>query len=91
MDDFGDLRCKLRQRIREKAYRERRDITYEMIQEATGINPSTLSLLANNRTHRYDAHVLARLCFFFGCEIGDLLEYVPPERGESTDAETLAG
>lgn len=79
MDSVGDVRCNLKTLIKEKEIRERTDITYEMIQEETGINPGTLSALANDKTRRYDSHVLARLCWYFNCGIGDLLEYVLPE------------
>ena len=33
----------------------------------------------NNRITRLDTDVLARLCMVLKCEIGDLLEFVPPE------------
>lgn len=34
----------------------------------------------NNRIARLDIDVLARICTVLECEIGDLLEFVPPEQ-----------
>ena len=62
----------------------------ELIEE-TGISKNKLSQRAemqrtqlnhycNNTVTRLDVDVLARLCTVLGCEIGDLLEFVPPEQ-----------
>lgn len=34
----------------------------------------------NNNITRLDTDVLARICTVLECEIGDLLEFVPPEK-----------
>ena len=39
------------------------------------INRRTLAVLAENKMARYDSDVLERLCAFFACQPGDLLEY----------------
>ena len=54
------------------------------VSEETGINRRTLALLADNRMARYDADVLTRLCAYFGCELGELLEYRPSEATAQT-------
>ena len=54
-----------------------RKITYEEITTATGIAASTLSHWARNKIANYNRDTIARLCEFFGCEIGDLLVYEP--------------
>lgn len=62
----------------------------ELIEE-TGISKNKLSQRAemqrtqlnhycNNTVTRLDVDVLARLCTVLDCEIGDLLEFVPPEQ-----------
>ena len=79
MKKAGDVHCNLRRLIKEKEIAEGRELTYEIIRSATGITTSTLSALVNDKTRRYDAHVLARLCAYFGCGIGDLLTYVPAD------------
>ena len=49
------------------------------LSEETGINRRTLAVLAENRMARYDSDVLERLCAFFACQPGDLLEYSADE------------
>lgn len=39
-----------------------------------------LNHYCNNTVTRLDTDVLARLCTVLNCEIGDLLEFVPPDR-----------
>ncbi len=38
-----------------------------------------LNNFCKNEITRLDTDVLARLCHALDCEIGDLLEYIPPE------------
>lgn len=57
----------------QKELREKRKLTYEVISGETGINPNTLTEYANNRVTRFDESVIARLCDYFNCDIGDLL------------------
>mgnify|MGYP001007701294 CR=1 FL=1 len=45
----------------------------------TGINRNTLTRLYYESVERYEADVLDRLCVYFGCPLGDLLEHVPDE------------
>ena len=49
------------------------------LSDETGINRRTLAVLAENKMARYDSDVLARLCAFFECQPGDLLEYTDGE------------
>ncbi len=68
-------------------------INLAMLIEKTGISKNKLSHRAemqrtqinhycNNTITRLDTDVLARLCTVLNCEIGDLLEFVPPKREE---------
>lgn len=59
--------------LAEKENREGRKITYETVQNETGISPSTLVGFANNRVTRFDEVTLVKLCEYFNCDIGDLL------------------
>jgi len=76
--------------LNEKGARESRRVTYKDVKEATGIDQSTLSDWARNTIRRYDADKIAALCEFFGCGVGDLLEYVPaaPETKERPKKKT---
>ena len=51
-------------------------VTYAEITEATGVSSNTLSRLVNNRTEMVRFSTLDALCSFFGCVVGDILEYV---------------
>lgn len=42
----------------------------------TGINRGTLTRLYYETTERFEVDVLNQLCRYFGCDIGELLEYV---------------
>jgi putative transcriptional regulator len=57
----------------EKARREGRRVTYDVVYRATGIAPSTLSKIASGKTKRIDFEVLERLCIYFNCTPGELL------------------
>lgn len=75
------IRSKLKSLIERREFEEERVITYTDIHKATGISISALSNFGANKTSRYDEDLLARLCEFFGCQVCDLLEYVPPGDG----------
>jgi putative transcriptional regulator len=49
----------------------------------TGINRGTLTRLYYETSERYDVDVLDQLCRYFGCKVGDLLEYVPGSQTET--------
>jgi len=43
----------------------------------TGITRKSLSNLYNDSFKAVDVETLSRLCTFFNCTVGDLLEFVP--------------
>jgi putative transcriptional regulator len=57
------------------------------LQRATGLHYGSLLDMYNGRTQRFDGHVLARLCDFFGVELGELLVYAPKRAGERSGGE----
>lgn len=59
--------------LAEKQRRDRRAWSYRDIAEVTGISPATLTRFARQRHDQYNAEVLARLCNFLGCTLGELL------------------
>lgn len=72
------LRFKLKERIADKEFRERRRVTLMEVAETTGIGRITLSRMLNHEAGmRTDT--LDRLCAYFSCRIEDLLEYVPDD------------
>lgn len=43
----------------------------------TGINRGTLTRLYHEQATRVELEVIGKLCAYFDCEVGELLEYVP--------------
>lgn len=71
------LRFKLKERIADLEFRERRRVTIQEIAEATGLNRMTLSKLANHHGANVHTDAVDKLCSFFGCRVEDLMEHVP--------------
>ena len=49
----------------------------------TGINRGTLTRLYHETVERIDIAALEELCAYLNCQVGDLLEYIPTQAGES--------
>ncbi|HET9048958.1 MAG TPA: helix-turn-helix transcriptional regulator [Chiayiivirga sp.] len=79
------LRFKLRERIADLEFRERKRIQLQEIAAATGLNRMTLSKLANQHGANVQTDVLDKLCAYFGCRIEDLVEHVSGESPEHPD------
>ncbi|MBU6249063.1 MAG: helix-turn-helix domain-containing protein [Xanthomonadaceae bacterium] len=73
------LRYKLKERIADKEFRERRRVTIQEIAEATGITRNTLSKLLNQHGASVRTENLDRLCSYFDCRIEQLVEFVADE------------
>ena len=71
------IRFKLAEQIEKKQFLESRRITIQEVAMATGINRMTLSKILNHRGYSTGTDVLDRLCQYFGCQVGDLIERVP--------------
>jgi putative transcriptional regulator len=71
------LRFKLKERIADLEFRERKRVQLQEIATATGLNRMTLSKLANHHGANVQTDVLDKLCDYFGCRIEDLVEHVP--------------
>ena len=70
------LRFKIKERIAELEFRERRRVTLQEIADATGLNRMTLSKLANQHGANVQTDVVDRLCSYFACRIEELVEHV---------------
>lgn len=58
-----------------KAQREKRSrVPILEVARATGLSRQTLAAFARGQLILYPEHMLVRLCEYFDCEIGDLLE-----------------
>ena len=74
---WGMIRFRLKELLADKSFRESRRITYEEVSKETGINRTSLSKIANQKTYNTTTDNLDRLCAYFECDIGDLAEYIP--------------
>ena len=70
------LRFKLKERIADKEFAEKRRVSLIEIAEATGIGRITLSRMLNHGSN-VRSDTLDRLCGYFGCRIEELVEYIP--------------
>lgn len=70
--------------LAEKAFKEDRRITLEEVARESGVALSTVKAYVrqSDPVTRFDAAVIAKLCAYFGCEIGDLLVIVGDESPE---------
>ncbi len=71
------LRFKLRERIADLEFRERRRVQLQEIAAETGLNRMTLSKLVNHHGANVQTDVLDKLCTYFGCRVEELVEHVP--------------
>ena len=78
------LRFRLRRLMEDFEYREQRRLTMTEISEATGIVRTTLSRMVGPKHFNTTTDNLERLCKFFGCQVSNLVEYVPDEKAQSS-------
>ena len=84
------LRYKLKERIADKEFHERRRVTIQEIAESTGITRNTLSKMLNQHGVSVRTENLDRLCAYFGCRIEQVVEYVPEPLSDVTASEKRA-
>jgi DNA-binding Xre family transcriptional regulator len=77
------VRFHLRRRIEEFELKHKRHLTLVELSAATGIVRPTLSLMLAPRPMNTTTNNLAKLCEFFGCGMGDLVEYIPDSTGDA--------
>lgn len=73
MEHYGTIRINLDQLIKQTGISKNK-LSHRAEMQRTQINN-----YCNNTITRLDIDVLARLCTVLDCEIGDLLEYIPPD------------
>ena len=61
-------------------YRKEHNISKYKIIKNCNISATQLNNYCNNKISRIDLPVLARICDYLKCSIGDILEYVPAEK-----------
>lgn len=77
------IRYKLKQQIADLEFREKRRVALQEVADATNINRATLSKMLNQHGAVVRTDVLDKLCAYFGCQLGDLAEYIDEEQHDS--------
>ena len=67
--DVGYIKCRLKKLMKKK------NINIYQLSRLADIKYDVLKRYCNGDIIKYDAHVLARLCYSLECEINDLLQY----------------
>ena len=73
MHHYGKIRIKLEELVKA------RGISKNKLSQRAEMQRSQINHYCKNEISRLDIDVLARICTVLECEIGDLLEYNPPE------------
>jgi len=81
---MGEVISRLRQVRLDYQQRLGREVTISEVAKATNVSRATLSNLEHGKTSQVSFQTLAALCAFYGCTVGDLLEYAEEQsRGNS--------
>jgi len=70
----GKIEIKLKQLL------EGKRISQNKLSKIADMQRTQVRNYYNNEITRFDADVLVRICTALECELGDLLEFVPPEQ-----------
>ncbi|MGJ8670828.1 MAG: helix-turn-helix domain-containing protein [Oceanococcus sp.] len=70
------IRFRLKELMADKEFREGRVVTLAEIAKETGMHRATLSKIANERGYSTGSDNIDRLCTYFDCEVGDIMEYI---------------
>ena len=73
MARYGKIRINLDELLKKSG------MSKNKLSQRAEMQRTQLNHYCNNTITRLDTDVLARLCTVLDCEIGDLLEFVPPE------------
>ena len=73
MGEYGTIKIHLTELI------EKRGISKNKLSHRAEMERTQINHYCNNTITRLDTDVLTRLCYVLECEIGDLLEYIPPK------------
>ncbi len=70
------IRYRLREIMAEYQFRTGTRLTFDELAREAAIHRTTLSKIANVRSYNTTTDNIDKLCQFFKCQVGDLMEYV---------------
>ena len=70
------IRFRLLELMADYQYKHNKKLTFDELAEETKIHRATLSKIANQRNAQTRTENIDRLCKFFQCQVGDVMEYV---------------
>ncbi len=73
MNEFGKIRINLEELIKKAG------ISKNRLSQKAQMQRTQLNKFCKNEITRLDTDVLARLCTVLECDVGELLEFIPPE------------
>jgi len=79
------IRFRLNELLSEHNFRTGKKITLTAIAQGTGIKQPTLSRIAGTRGYNTTTDNIDKLCRYFGCNVSDIMEYVPDEEVSSKE------
>lgn len=71
------IRFRFKELLAQKEFTERKVISLTEVAIATGMNRMTLSRIANHPGTNTGTENINKLCGYFNCEVGQLMEYIP--------------
>lgn len=74
---YGTIRIKLDQLLKESG------LSKNKFSQRAEMQRTQINNFCKNEITRLDTDVLARICTVLNCQIGDLLEFIPPKHDDS--------
>ena len=72
--EYGTIKIRLEELI------QREGISKNKLSHRAEMQRSQINNYCSNKISRLDIDVLGRLCTVLNCDIGELLEFIPPEK-----------
>ncbi|SRR5579885_626710 len=88
---YGDVAPRLNKLLHYANYCWETNISRQGLAGAIGCDPRTIDLFADGNIKRYNLYTLAKLRWYFGCRLVDLLRRIPPAGLLDADARTAEG
>ena len=76
------IQCRVREIMAKKSRENGKKVRYVDIESATRLSRTTLVKLANDKANLISKIALNKLCWYFDCQPGDLIVYVPDTKNK---------